>query len=778
MQEFNIKGKTTITAEVKAQVDDSPIALPPKEGASEYILPFEEAIKDATTSVTINNSVIKELGGILPQITSGFHALNDAVNKTAQKTSITEIKEVNKPENQNQTMLPVQEGLNPDAMQPLVDAVNYFTDKFKDNGAIMKEFGDVLPALLKNVIAMNDAVAKTSKNLPSVGRGTPSAHQGRDNKISPNNGATQGLMQIASGTSNTIQNVASGNMAGAITGTMNGIAGTANNLSKLAAAGEMTTLASGLIAGGVVAGVAALGVKAADSLAQKFLEEAPTIYGTGKAFGSTNDNAALRSYQELNFYNKGTGLEIREFQDIAQQLRRQGVANDERNKERVIGDIAQTTSRWAYATGGDASQYAELAGIMSRYGGSKNVSEDFNRIVTAGYASGLQDTQIPEFLSGIKKVMEDGIAKGFNRSATEVADTLLMFSKMSGNSAFWQGEQGARLLSQVNSGIASATSLSKTEDILVYRAMERAYEGTVKDKNGKEISKIENALGDTYIKGGGYLNIMQLIEKGVNQENFDDIKKSLDEAYGDNTIDKIEALRKMTGLNYNGASRLWNLDAEKVTDTDIKNIMTSPENQNKETRYQEAMNDIKGAVIQISSGVAAVKVDTVQLASNIRRIANKIAPGAIDTGIKMGASPIELGIATSIGSTETTDTKGYVPTKSDWVGVRTITDKDKEGQNQYVRVGEYGQWINTLTKDDEDLGNEFLKAVFSDANKNNKWVKKLGERIYYETEDGFVPLKDRSTVSSVEGSETVKGILKELYDLFKQGLLVTYQKES
>ena len=771
MQEFEIKGKTSVTAELKAQIDDSPVAIPAKQGTSDdYILPFEEALKDATSTISINNSIIKELGTVLPQITSGFHALNDIVNKTAQNTNT--LNQLKKPEIQNQQILPVQEGLNPENMQPLVDAVDNTTDRYKSNNAILKEFGDILPILLKNVVAMNDAVSNTSKNLPSVGRGIASSQNNKKPVSIGNNTASQSLMQMASGATNTIQNVAGGNVGGAVVGAINGVAGTANNLSKLAAAGEMTSLASGLVAGGVAAGVAALGVKALDSLAQKFIEEAPTIYGTGKAFGSTSDAASMRSYQKLNFFNTGTGLDIREFQEISQLLRRQGVGNDVQNKEGYVGDIARTTSRWAYATGGDASQYAELAGVMSRYGGSKNVSEDFNRIVTAGYASGLQDTQIPEFLSGIRKVMEDGIAKGFERSATEVADTLLMFSKMSGNNAFWQGEQGSRLLNQVNSGIAGATALSKTEDILVYRAMARAYEGNVKDKNGKEISKIQQALGDTYIEGGGYLNIMQLIEKGVNAENFDEIKKSLDEAYGDNTLDKVEALRKMTGLNYNGAARLYNLDAENVTTTDINNIMTSPENQNKETRYQEAMNDIKESVIRISSGVGGLKVDTLELVTNLRKIANKIAPGTIDTGVKIGESAVALGIAESIGSIPEDNLQGYIPSKSDWLNVAKITENDYEGQNRYVRAGEYGEWLNTLTGNDEDQINSFLEAVFNKENKKNKWVKKLGERINWETDDGYVSLKDRSTVSTSEGSETIKGILQELYKLFKDGNLV------
>lgn len=768
MQEFEIKGKTFVTAELKAQIDDSPVAIPAKKGTSDdYILPFEEALKDATSTVSINNSIIKELGTVLPQITSGFHALNDIVNKTAQNTNT--LNQLKKPEIQNQQILPAQEGLNPENMQPLVDAVDNTTDSYKTNNAILKEFSDIMPELLKNVEGMNDAVSNTNKNLPSISH-VNKPEISKDNKLKMfDDISRQNFMQLLNTGSNAVQSVANGNVVGGIVGGINTVASTANNASKLAAMEGMAGLAKGLIAGGVVAAAGALVVKGADTLASKFLEEAPTIYGTGKAFGSTNDSEALRSYSRLNYFNRGTGLDVGEFQNISQLLRKQGVGNNAIDKESTVGDIARTTARWAYATGGDASQYAELAGVMSRYGGSKNVSEDFNRIVTAGYASGLQDTQIPEFLSGIRKVMEDGIAKGFERSATEVADTLLMFSKMSGNNAFWQGEQGARLLNQVNSGIAGATALSKTEDILVYRAMANAYQGTVQDEKGNVISKIQQALGDTYIEGGGYLNIMQLIEKGVNAENFDDIKKALDDAYGDNTVDKIEALRKMTGLNYNGAARLYNLDAENITDTDIKNVMTSPDNQNKETRYQEAMNDIKTAVVRIGSGAAELKIKSMELVSNnVQRIADKVARYAIDTSVSFGETAENSKLVKSIGKAADDALYGSKGSQTDWLDVTRIDRNDTTAINEFVRLGDFGEWIKQLAGGDEGKANEFLEAVFDDNNKKNKKVSQLKGKVEDVTADGIVYMVDeRAKV----GEDSIKGILQELYNLFKDGKL-------
>ena len=148
--------------------------------------------------------------------------------------------------------------------------------------------------------------------------------------------------------------------------------------------------------------------------------------------------------------------------------------------------------------------------------------------------------------------------------------------------------------------------LSKTEDLVVYGAFANAY----KDKD------VSNVLKDTYVKGGGYVNTMQLIERGINGENFGSLMDSLDASYGNDINAKVEALRKMTGLNYTGAARLLNLD-RNVSDTVIKNIMSSPENQNNETKYQESVNEIKDAVVRELSTHIEVVTEIVNFAFEI-----------------------------------------------------------------------------------------------------------------------------------------------------------------
>ena len=504
-------------------------------------------------------------------------------------------------------------------LQSIPEALNNSTDSYKENTAIIKEFGDALPEIIKNLRMMNDAVVRNTQNLPAIKKTFTDEEK---KKQRYDELTRQNILGVFNSGSNIVQSYANGNTTGAVLSGVNGVTNMANNFSKAAEMDEMGNLAKGLLVTVVVGAIAGAVIKGADALSNKFIDEMPSIYGTGRAFGSTDDKFSLTAWSKLNDYNKGTALDIETFQNLAQSLRKQGMGNNLITPEaqmQLIGNVAQTTSRWAYATGGDANQYAQLAGIMSRYGGSKNVAEDFNYLVSAGKASGLNDTQIPEFLSGIQKVMEDGIANGFSRSATEVASTLLMFSKLSNNNPFWQGEQGAKLLNQANRGLAGATSLSKTSDIIAYQAISKAY----KDKE-------ESVLGeDLYLKDGGYVNKMMLLEKGLNKDNFSAIMNSVTSTTSDKQH-QIEILRDMFGVNYTGASRLMNLydkNGGKVSDIDIKNILKAPENQNNETKNQENINTIKEVIVKIGSKVAALKIEGIGVVvDGVTRLANKLAP--------------------------------------------------------------------------------------------------------------------------------------------------------
>ncbi|MBO4640900.1 MAG: hypothetical protein J5710_14205 [Treponema sp.] len=711
MQEFNIVGKTTVTAEVKAQVDNSPLALPPPQG----------------------------MGTV-------------------------------------------------DDFQLFTEAQNESTDSMKQYTSLMKEFGNVMPDIIKQLRAMNDAVARTNQNLPAIGKVKTSEEQ-KKQRIEDLN--RQNLLGIANNGSNLVQSYANGNVSGmALTG-VNAVANTSNNLSKMAEAADMTNLAKDLVAGGVVAAIVGAVIKGGDVLAEKFIQEMPVVYGSGRSFGSMNDFDSMVTWQKINEYNKNTNLDIDTFQGLAQSLRKQGLGNGLTTNEQlsVVGNIAQATSRWAYATGGSADQYAQLAGTMARYGGSKDVVGDFNYLVAAGKASGLNDTQIPEFLSGIQKVMEEGIAKGFTRSATDVADTLLMFSKMSGNNAFWQGEQGARLLNQANNGLSSAVGLSKTSDILAYNAIVQAYSTPEAQ---------EAALGsDLFLKNGNYVNSMMLLEQGLNKNNFGALMGAIQAAEPDNTDAQIERIREMFGVNYSDASRILQLYSSKggkVTDTDITNVTEAPEYQNKETRYQQAVNDIKSAVVNIGAGAAELKIKGMEtIANGVGKIEKWLGmdyeqryneyetentinemtdvqkallmvntmynPKLVDTDEELNLIAGWNGVGLVSGMENNAIVKDYTGSK---VADEALYGYSKEGavelthrigrndygeQNLYLRML-YGQDILDMAGGDMDLYNNLLNSYIGNGDLSKKdplykLVSELRGQIDFETADKVVYEADR-----------------------------------
>ena len=523
-------------------------------------------------------------------------------------------------------------------IQALGYNLNTSTDSIKNNIDYMKQFGVLMPDMIKNFQAMNDIVNRTNQNLPAIGR-VKTREDVKKQQLSAYN--QQNILGILNTGGNMIQSAAGGNIGGSVIQGISGAASTANNLSRMANVEDMTSLAKGLMVGGGVLMAGAAVLKGGKALADAYKDAMPTIFSTGKAFGTTDDDKSMALYNQVNKRNEGTGLDLKEFNSLIVDLRKQGVGNNLKSDQAqatYTSSIAETTAKWAYATGGDVTQYTNLAGIMSRYGKSNDVVKDFNYLVSAGKASGLNDSQIPEFLSNIQKVMEDGIANGFSRSATEVADTLLMFSKMSGNNAFWQSEKGAKMLSQANSGLANATGLNKTSDIIAYSAISKAYSGVaidektgkelIDEKTGKKISKEQAALGnDLYQDKGDYVNKMMLLEQGLNPQNFGSIMSSLIDVEGkENVTGQIERLREMFGLNYTGASRLLKLyqdNGGNVDESKIKNVMQAPENQNAETKWQNLVNQIAESIQKMGQPVFNVELGAMSgIASDVSKIAN------------------------------------------------------------------------------------------------------------------------------------------------------------
>ncbi len=619
-----------------------------------------------------------------------------------------------------------------DGFQSLPETIGNSTDEWKANTAIIKEFGNAMPELVKSLRQMNDAVVRNTQNLPALKKTQVTSDEQKQKRIDELN--RQNFLGFFNTGSNMIQGAAHGNIGGSLISGASGVSSMMNNFSQMASTSDMTGLAKGLLLGGglLTSGIAI--AKGGKALADAYKDAMPTIFDTGKAFGTTDSDMSMALYKDVNKFNNGTNLDNAAFNSLVVSLKKQGIGNDLVSpfaQAAEAGRIAETTAQWAYKTGGDVNQFANLAGIMSRYGGSRNVADDFNHLVSAGYASGLNDSQIPEFLSGIQKVMEDGIAKGFSRSATEVADTMLMFSKLSGNNAFWQGEQGAKLINQASAGLAGATSMSKTTDLLAFGAINRAFSTR---------EAMEGALGnnkDLYMDGSNYVNEMMILEQGLNKDNFGALMGGIYNSTGSDD-GRVERIRQMFGLNYTGARRIQDLydkyqgkEYDANFEKELSKITTSPENQNDETAYRKSVNKIAEALQTLGKPVFNLELAGISgIANNVERIADWL------TGADKGEPKESDG---TDGLTADNDLFGYKAREGDWLDVPQIERNDSVGIYKYLNgdIGpqDYKNLALDLVGQDNDKYKEFMDFIIkSDLPE----ASNLRGMVDFETSDGVV----------------------------------------
>ena len=245
----------------------------------------------------------------------------------------------------------ISNGRGMEDLQSIPETLDSSTDSLKENTALLKEFGNIMPEMIKNLRLMNDAVVRNTQNLPSIRKQITSEEQ-KSKRTSDL--LDQGTLSLVNSGTGIVQSYANGNMGGVVGGVLSGTNNAVSNLSKLAENNDMADMAKLLTKLGVGVAIAGAVVKGADVLANKYIEEMPTIFGTGRAFGDMSDRGAMEAYQRLNEKNIGTNLNITEFQGIAQSLRQQGVGNSLGRDAQLdlVGNIAARTGQLAYMTGG------------------------------------------------------------------------------------------------------------------------------------------------------------------------------------------------------------------------------------------------------------------------------------------------------------------------------------------------------------------------------------------------------------------------------------------
>ena len=219
---------------------------------------------------------------------------------------------------------------------------------------------------------------------------------------------------------------------------------------------------------------------------------------------------------------------------------RQGLGRDEaRAATRRVFEFER-------ATGADRGTLSSLANMSARFGGGDALGNAWAGLQASGMSSG----QFNEYLRAVQRVMEDGINRGFVRSSEDVAKNLTMLSQMTGNDPLWQGEHGARRLSEMNAGLAAATGLGSATDVIAFRA-------------AMELER-ECRLGDERYIGRGYAGEdighiygMKKLERGLTPELFERIMRLTGYAEGDATEGIIHRMMDTFGLGHIPAHALY-----------------------------------------------------------------------------------------------------------------------------------------------------------------------------------------------------------------------------
>ena len=384
------------------------------------------------------------------------------------------------------------------------------------------------------------------------------------------------------------QDIANGNYLGAETRQATSVAGSVSSM--VTGAGAMIALANPLI-GGIIAGLGAAGSAAAKYFqglketeiaeGNAYMQPFAQKYGAFRMFNNPGASYLLNREDANSFYrrayeaSKGTGLDTDEMLAQMQNAAIYGLG------EKASLNLVANSAKWVQETGADMNALMKLQGTASRYGlGDNAIQNAFGGLIASGMGRG----QFNEFLQGLQTVIEDGISNGYITSTEDVTRNLTMYARLSDNNPLWQGQNGARMFTQMNNNLAQATSLSDTNSALVFSALH---------------------------KGGSYVDTMEAIEKGLNDKDaFGKIFSTFMQSEGGNYEGIIERLRATYGLNYTQAKQVFamgnKLNSAGYTqadfERDIKANGITPNAETEETIWKDVENDLKNSMQLIGMG--------------------------------------------------------------------------------------------------------------------------------------------------------------------------------
>jgi hypothetical protein len=248
------------------------------------------------------------------------------------------------------------------------------------------------------------------------------------------------------------------------------------------------------------------------------------------------------------------GYSAEEGMDAMKQAAQQGLGGTEAK------EAARQVFDYERRTGADRGTLMGISTMSARYGMGDALGEGWAGL----QASVMKPGQYNEYLRAMQRVMEDGISKGFSKSAKEIAGDLTFLKQLSGGSELWKGEQGQKRLSQMSAGLEAATGLASSSDILAFRGAKNVLGNDTDGRIWNQIANLDGKEGADIKRSGSYIDAMILMERGLNADTFSEIMRLNRNAEGGDRSAVIERMRDQFGLNYTNSAMLYDQWAMKT----------------------------------------------------------------------------------------------------------------------------------------------------------------------------------------------------------------------
>lgn len=458
--------------------------------------------------------------------------------------------------------------------------------------AISKETETTLKSndLLKELVnAVKEATGAISDKSTTSNGLVQASQAGAGNQAKKDNSELAEYKKFSSATRDVVSS-----SSNAINKMGNGVSATNQIIGDALTSGAGVVAATGnlAIAGGLLA--AGLVSKATDSFKKLYTDKIPSLLELQGAYGTgTNkaDNTAQMDSRWDRFtttvQKDATGFNLDDYIKTQLELATYGFSD--------VGATDSTSRilKMQAATNANRNTLIGFEGINEKFG--NNTATALNEAYSGLVNSGMQKGQFNEFLQGLQSVMEEGISKGFVRSAKDIASDMALISVLSNNNPLWQGKEGAEKIQTVSNSLESATSLNSVSDVLLYRSF---YDSIDNDPNYE--SKTGSKMIDTFM----------LMEQGLTKESLPLIQNSMNNL--STYEEKIEMLKGF-GFNYTGASQLYDIingiDG-KVSDKTMESVnklVDNPDFKSDLQDYSSALVNLETKLTELSETTSSIE---------------------------------------------------------------------------------------------------------------------------------------------------------------------------